>query len=163
MKNHEAVCTACDEIICCSETKAKSDHSPQHLPSLLSVRMGKNLGTGMKFTFPIRLHLTSPASHGGGVTDESHAFPQLPAFQGFPTNLMQLLHKNRKEESLHDASLFKEQIHATLPQVHAEGAARQAQHTRSALHSPCALGVSTGISFPGWGTLQSTHLPRMLR
>lgn len=67
MKSHEVVSTVHDEIISCSETKAKPDHSSQYLSSLLSLHVGNNLGTGMKFTSPIRSHLTSSLLWGWSV------------------------------------------------------------------------------------------------
>lgn len=130
-KSHEAVSTVHDEIIYCSEAKAKPDRSPQHLPSLPSVRMGKNLGTGMEFAFFTRSHLTSPASRGGGVTDESQAFPQVPAFQGFPhqPDATPSQTRKRKRKACMMPTYLK--IEATLSSpAQAEGAARWPQHTR---------------------------------
>lgn len=152
--------TVRDEIICCSETKTKRDRCPQHLPSLPSTCVEKNLRTGLKFAFPIRPHLTSPASRKSERLTSPGRFPRCLPSRDFLTSLMQPIHtsgkerKGKEEESLPHASLFKSKAAPASP-VQAEGPARWARHTWGSLCSPHVLSLSTGISSLGWGTSQN--------
>lgn len=155
-----------DEIICCSETKTKRDRCPQHLPSLPSTCVEKNLRTGLKFGFPIRPHPTSPASRKSERLTSPGRFPRCLPSRDFLTSLMEPIHTSGKERK-RKACLTPVYLRAKLPRP---PQFRQRDQpgglgTPGVLCAPHTYSASAP-GFPPWaGELHKIHrnrLPRML-